>query len=215
MKSNRSIQRCLSIMRAFRVQGRPTLAELARAVDLPHATVLRFLLTLEEEGYTAREGNHWRLTPLVFELGFAAMESLGISDALQDVLQQLANTYSGTANLGETHHDGVIIIGRAMAPAERRRLIVMNLRVGSVLPSTSALAQGLTMPVGQWTRFDYPDGNQISIATPIPHTDSRRLSVGISADAAEAAHGRLEQEMVPALLQAAETIKNILRIGAV
>ncbi|CAM4391957.1 HTH iclR-type domain-containing protein [Bordetella tumbae] len=202
-------------MRAFRANGRPTLAELSRAVDLPHATVLRFLQTLEEEGYAARQDSRWRLTPLVFELGFAAMESLGVSEAIQDVLQGLADAYSGTSNLGESHSDGVIIIGRAMAPAERRRLVVMNLRVGSVLPPASALAQGLDLPVGQWTRFDYPDSNQISIATPIPQIDSRRLSVGISVDASEATDGRLENDMAPALQHAADTIKGILRIGTV
>jgi len=202
-------------MRAFRTNGRPTLAELARVVELPHATVLRFLQTLEEEGYAAREDSHWRLTPQVFELGFAAMESLGVSDVVQELLQQLADAYSGTSNLGEWHSDGVIIIGRAMAPAERRRLTIMNLRVGSVLPFASALAKGLDIPAGQWTRFDYPDSNQTSIAAPIPQTDSRRLSIGISVDTSEITGDRLEKDMVPALLHAAETIKGILRVGVV
>jgi IclR family transcriptional regulator, pca regulon regulatory protein len=215
MKSNRSIQRCLGIFQAFRQNGRPTLAELARAVELPHPTVLRFLSTLEEEGYVARENSRWRLTPRTLEIGFAAMESLGVGDAVQEILQGLANAYSGTSNLGEAHAEGVIIIGRTMAPAERRRLVVMNLRVGSVLPPASALASALGMPADRWATLDYPDSNQASVAVPVPGVAPRVLSVGISMDMSEARDGRIEREAVPALQQAAATIGRLLSLAPV
>lgn len=215
MKNNRSIQRCLAILRAFQANGRPTLAELARAVELPHATVLRFLMTLEEEGYTAREDSRWRLTPQVFELGFAALESLGVSGAVQEVLQQLADTCSGTSNLGEAHPDGVIIIGRAMAPAERRRLVVMNLRVGSVLPPASALAGALCLPQGQWSVLDYPESNQVSLAVPVPLAGQRMLAVGVSAAVSELDPDRLQAQVLPALQMAAVHIGKLLKLAPV
>lgn len=215
MKNNRSIQRCLAILRAFQANGRPTLAELARAVELPHATVLRFLLTLEEEGYTAREDSRWRLTPQVFELGFAALESLGVSGAVQEVLQQLADTCSGTSNLGEAHPDGVIIIGRAMAPAERRRLVVMNLRVGSVLPPASALAGALRLPQGRWSVLDYPESNQVSLAVPVTQAGQRMLAVGVSAAVSELAAEPLQARMLPALQTAAVHIGKLLKLAPV
>ncbi|AOY95982.1 IclR family transcriptional regulator [Cupriavidus sp. USMAA2-4] len=215
MKSNRSIQRCLAILQAFRHNGRPTLAELSRAVDLPHPTVLRFLLTLEEDGYVAREDSRWRLTTRIFEIGFAALESLGVTEAVQEVLQRLADAYSGTSNLGEAGADGVIIVGRAMAPAERRRLVVMNLRVGSVLPPASALAMALALPVGQWSELAYPESNQMSVSVPLPAGGSRRLSLGISTATAEAPPERIVAEIVPALQRAAADVSRMIGLAPV
>ncbi|PTN48639.1 IclR family transcriptional regulator, partial [Achromobacter xylosoxidans] len=91
----------------------------------------------------------------------------------------------------------------------------MNLRVGSVLPPASALAGGLRLGPGQWTRFDYPDSNQVSVAVPVPQAGSRLLSVGISVAAPEVEGNRLEADMVPALQQAAQTIAGVIRVGVV
>jgi IclR family pca regulon transcriptional regulator len=91
----------------------------------------------------------------------------------------------------------------------------MNLRVGSVLPPSSALAGGLRLPAGQWCRYDYPDSNQVSVAVPVAQAGPRVLSVGISVAVSEIVGDRLEAEMVPALRRAAETIAGVIRVGVV
>ena len=216
MKNNRSLQRCLSILRAFQSNGRPTLAELSRAVELPHPTVLRFLQTLEEEGYVARDaGGRWGLTTRMLELGFAAMDSLGVADAVQAQLQELADAYSGSSNLGEAHPEGVIIIGRAMAGAERRRLLVMNLRVGSVLPAGSALADALAMPPGGLARASYPETQQVSLAVPVSGVPGRVLSIGISTTVSVLESEAQVLDAAAALRQRADAVGRMLGLAPV
>ncbi|MPM20377.1 hypothetical protein SDC9_66806 [bioreactor metagenome] len=216
MQNNRSIQRCLAILRAFGANGHPTLAELSRAVELPHPTVLRFLLTLEEEGYVARDpGGRWRLTTRMLELGFAAMDSLGVADSVQEQLQELADAYSGTANLGEAHAEGVIIIGRAMTAAERRRLVVMNLRVGSILPPGSALADALALTAGNNARRLYAETQQISLAVPLTGVLGRQLSIGISTTQSMFADAAQEAAAVRSLQERADAVGRILGLAPV
>ncbi len=212
--NNRSVQRCLSLLKAFRHGSGKTLTELSRSVDLPHSTVLRFLHTLAEEGYVKKDDTRWRLTPQMLELGFAAIESMGVTDAVQEALQTLANFCSGTANLGAAAGDHVTILSRAVAAEERRKLIIMNLRVGSTLPSDSALYTALTVGRDQWTTAQYPAGNHISVAVPITTHSENTMTLGVSMSLADFPQARIEHDIIPMLRKSRDTIEPLLRLGA-
>src|SRR5690625_1402787 len=111
MKYNRSIQRCLSLLRQFRNTPVATLNELSEAVELPRATTLRILATLEHEGYAMREDGRWQLTTNMLEIGFAVLESIGMNELIQTHVQSLASQFDGTSNIGERREDEEI--GRA------------------------------------------------------------------------------------------------------
>lgn len=214
MKLNRSIQRCLQLLQAFRVNPYPTVVDLSKETDLARATVLRILLTLEESGYAIRDESRWRLTGKTLEIGFAALESLGVSEVTQTAVQSLADFVSGTAHIGEECETGVLIIARALARAELRRLHVANLRVGSILPKDSALYQALSAPHTEYTSKVYPPVNQRSLAVPVPNLMGRKLALGISADHDDLADDEMRDKTVSLLHAEAQRIGRIIDMGA-
>src|SRR3546814_308931 len=124
MNDNRSVQRCLAVLRSFRGGPGQSLTALSRSVDLPHSTVLRLLNTLQSEGYVRKEGTLWSLTPQLLEIGFAALANTGVNDLIQASLQALADSCSGTVNVGEKSKDEAIIIARASSESERSKILV-------------------------------------------------------------------------------------------
>src|SRR5699024_4633914 len=124
--------------------------------------------TLEHAGYVIKEEGRWRLTVKMLDIGFATLKSMGMNDLLQNTLQSIATKYNGTSNIGEKQEETVIIIARALASAERRRLHIANLRVGSILGSDSALYKALALKAAEdYSERIYPPVNQLSLAVPI------------------------------------------------
>lgn len=137
VKSNRSLSRGLRILRAFNDLAQPTLTELASSVDLTKATCLRFLKTLQEEGYLDFDQNlkRYQLRPLVLELGYAALTSMSLPVVAGPEMQALADKTGGAVNLSILDGDEIVIVGRSIANSEKRRLVTMNLHVGMRLPA--------------------------------------------------------------------------------
>lgn len=137
IKQNRSLSRGLRILRVFNEEPRPSLARIASSVELDKTTCRRFLLTLQEEGYVEYDDElkRYQLRPLVLELGYAALGSMSVPKVAAPYMQDLANQSGGASNLSTLDGDDVVLVGRAVAEAERRKLVTMNLHVGMRLPA--------------------------------------------------------------------------------
>lgn len=85
-----ALARGMSVLTVFDSQQRQlTLSDVARAVDLPRATVRRALYTLEQLGYLESDGKLFRLTPRVLRLASAYLGSTGNAAALQSACDRL------------------------------------------------------------------------------------------------------------------------------
>lgn len=211
--TNRSVQRCLAVLRSFRRQPRQTLTSVSTVTALPHPTVLRLLTTLEEEGYVRRNQGVWTLAPQILEIGFAALHSMGVDQFVQGALQNLADAFAGIVNLGERNGDEVIIIARATGAAEQRSLFTLNQRVGYTLPNTSALYRALTVTENEWAVSMYPEHQLVSVGVPVIQDEPRALSLGISVGIQAFPEQRIKTELIPQLRHARTEIRRLMRLG--
>src|SRR4051812_9597489 len=85
-----ALARGLRVITAFGAD-RPqmNLAEAARAVDLPKATVRRVLHTLASLGYVETDGRQFSLTPEILKLASAYLRSNGVSSILQPMCERV------------------------------------------------------------------------------------------------------------------------------
>lgn len=173
---NRSVSRSLEILRLFNSHPTPTLGEVSAAVSLPKPTTLRFLRTLEGEGYVTRSptSKRYRLTPAVLELGFAALRSLGISGATTPFMDELAAATGGVVNLSVLDEHDILYLARVSPPPEIRRLVTMRISVGSRIPAYCT-AMGRMLLAGNPSALESVLTSPIAPMTPKSNTDPDSL----------------------------------------
>lgn len=104
------------------------LAELARTVDLPKATVYRILTTLEGRGYLDRgTDGSYRMAKKMFELQRSESLEQVLSRAAQPVMQRLVDSTKETVNLGILDGGEVVVINTVESPQAVR----MSSKIGN------------------------------------------------------------------------------------
>jgi DNA-binding IclR family transcriptional regulator len=98
--SIRAVDRALDVLDVLRAHPRgASLAEVARATDLPRSSAFRYLAALEARGYVARDGGArpYRLGP-AFAGGDSRLQVL--ATAARPLLEELRDRFRETINLG-------------------------------------------------------------------------------------------------------------------
>ena len=145
---SRSLERGLAILSTFGGSGRATLgvSELSRALDLSRSTTHRDIVTLTSLGYLRQDADsrRYRLGPRVLDLGFAALNSMGMRELSVAHLQRLSDETGFTVNMAILDGIDVVYIERCRTSRSGQREIDLNLHVGSRLPAyCTALGKAL------------------------------------------------------------------------
>jgi DNA-binding IclR family transcriptional regulator len=117
------------------------LADLAREVELPKATVYRILTTLEGRGYLDRASNgSYRMAKKLFDLQRTEPLEQVLHRAAQPVMERLVGSCKETVNLGILDAGEVVVINTVESPQAVR----MSSKIGNRrYPHTTALGKCL------------------------------------------------------------------------
>ena len=133
-----SLDRGLRILSAF-TGDRSVLgvADLARAVGLNKSTTHRYVATLTKLEYLQQdaETRKYHLGPRAVDLGFAALDSMELTNLAGPLLQALADETGHTASLGLSDGPDVVYVDRRRCGRRSALAMDLNLHVGSRLPA--------------------------------------------------------------------------------
>ena len=104
------------------------LADLARAVEMPKATVYRILTTLEGRGYLDRDADgSYRMARKMFDLQRAVSVEQLLQRVAQPIMQKLVDSCKETVNLGILDAGEVVVIDTLESPQAVR----MSSKIGN------------------------------------------------------------------------------------
>jgi IclR family pca regulon transcriptional regulator len=128
-----ALARGLDVMRAFSGQQAEqlTLADIAKLVQLPRATVRRSLITLCALGYIEESDRRFRLAPKVLTLAQAYLSSNLLPRIARPVVERVSTELSESCSVSILHDTDVIYVARST----NKRLSALLGDVGSRRPA--------------------------------------------------------------------------------
>jgi IclR family pca regulon transcriptional regulator len=165
-----ALARGLSILTAFD-GSRPqmTLSDVARAVDLPRATVRRSLYTLTQLSYLESDGKLFRLTPQVVSLAATYLGSAGNAAALQITCDALCRRFDEACSAAVLHGQEAVMVAHASPPRFMSSAPGLGFRVpafcsalGRVLLSETGI-DAATLQTRKLTGLTVTDSSELQI----------------------------------------------------
>jgi IclR family pca regulon transcriptional regulator len=128
-----ALARGLDVMRAFssRREEQLTLADVAKLVQLPRATVRRSLITLCALGYVEESGKVFRLAPKVLTLAQAYLSSNLLPRVARPFVERVSSELAESCSVSILHEAEVIYVARST----NKRLSALLGDVGSRRPA--------------------------------------------------------------------------------
>ncbi|MFG2884715.1 IclR family transcriptional regulator C-terminal domain-containing protein [Streptomyces sp. NPDC048297] len=126
-----SLARGLAVLTALAAPGGMTLTEVAEATALPRATARRSLLTLQQLGYVAADGNRFTPLPRVLDLGYATLSSLTLPEVAQPHLVDLVLQVHESASVAVLDGGDIRYVARVAAS----RIMRVDISVGTHFPA--------------------------------------------------------------------------------
>lgn len=122
----------LSMIQAFSSEmPAVTLADAAGATNLTRASARRILMTLEDLGFVARQGDrHFILTPKVLSLGYAYLASMPLWTFADPILEQLVEELGETCSIAVQDDTELVYVLRIPV----QRILSQGVTIGSRLP---------------------------------------------------------------------------------
>jgi len=200
-----ALARGLAVIRAFGSQAkRLSLADIARQVNLPRATVRRSLITLETLGYVESDGKSFMLTPKVLSLGHSYLSSLPVTRAVRPYLEKMAALLNEGASAGILDHDEAVFVARVPV----RRAFLWTDPAGSRLPAfCTSMGRVLLAAQSDETIDGYLARIEPRAYTPRTITDRARLRDAIF-EARRASYSVVEEEFDAGVLAISVPIKD-------
>lgn len=127
-----ALARGLAVIRTFeRGAEQQTLSQVAAKTQLSRGSARRFLLTLEALGYVAQEGNAFKLSPKVLDLGYSYLASLPLWEKAQPYMKEIVDKIDESCSLGVLELPDVVYIARVPP----RHVYTIPVQVGTRMPA--------------------------------------------------------------------------------
>lgn len=124
--------RGLAVIRTFdRGAEQLTLSQVAARTGLSRGSARRFLLTLEALGYVAQDGNSFRLTPRVLDLGYAYLASTPLWEKAQPFMKEIVDQIDESCAMAVLEGLDVVYIARVPP----RHVFTIPVQIGTRMPA--------------------------------------------------------------------------------